>query len=104
MSSNDNDKAIHTAASLQRTRRGVTPPVCTAAGAETPLDNPNHPSTRASKKLTIHVDATSAKVATTMRRKKATPALEHPKTVDGKKDKDTPTLMQLECPSEVKRS
>jgi hypothetical protein len=37
-----------------------------------------------------------------MRRKKATPALEHPATVDGAKDKDTPTLMQLKCPPEVK--
>jgi hypothetical protein len=100
--SNDNDKAIHTAASLRRTRRGVTPPVCTAAGAETPLNNPNRPSTRASKKLTIHVDATTAKITTTTHRKKATPALEHPATVDGKKDKDTPTLMQLSCPPEVK--
>jgi hypothetical protein len=52
--------------------------------------------------LTIHVDATTAKVTTTTRHKKATPALEHPATVDGAKDKDTPTLMQLECPPEVK--
>ncbi len=102
MSSNDNNKAIHTAASVQRTRRGVTPPVCTATGAETPLNNPNSPSTRASKKLTIHVDATTVKVTTTTRRKKATPALENPATVDGAKDKDTPTLMQIECPPEVK--
>jgi hypothetical protein len=102
MSSNDNDKAIHTAASLWRTRWGVTPPVCTATGAETSLNNPNCPSTRASKKSTIHVDATTAKVTTTVRRKKATPALEHPATVDCKKDKDTPTLMQFECPPEVK--
>ncbi len=36
-----------------------------------------------------------------MPQKKATPALEHPATVDGAKDKDTPTLMQLECPPEV---
>jgi hypothetical protein len=102
MLSNDNDKAIHTAASLQHTRQGVTPPVCTAAGAETPLNNPNCPSTRASKKMAIHVDATTAKVTTTTHHKKANPALEHPATVDGKKDKDTPTLMQLECPPEVK--
>jgi hypothetical protein len=34
--------------------------------------------------------------------KKVTPALEHPATVDGTKDKDTPTLMQLKCPPEVK--
>jgi hypothetical protein len=102
MSSNDNDKAIHTATSVRRTRWGVTPPVCTATGAETPLNNPNCPSTRASKKLTIHVDATTAKVTITTRRKKATPALEHPATVDGTKDKDTPTLMQLKCPPEVK--
>ena len=102
MLSNDNDKAVHTAASVRRTRRGVTPPVCIATGAETPLNNPNRPSTRASKKLTIHGDATTAKVTTTMRRKKATPALEHPATVDGTKDKDTPTLMQLKCSPEVK--
>jgi hypothetical protein len=102
MSSNDNDKAIHTAASVRLTRQGVIPPVCTAAGAETPLNNPNCPSTRASKKLTIHVDATTAKVTTTTHRKKATPALEHPAIVDGTRDKDTPTLMQLKCPSEVK--
>ncbi len=87
---------------MWRTRQGVTPLVCTATGAETPLNNPNHPSTRASKKLMIHVDATTAKVTTTTTRKKATPALEHPATVDGTKDKDTPTLMQLECPLEVK--
>jgi hypothetical protein len=102
MSSNDNDKAIHTAASLRHTRRGVTPPVCTAAGAETPLNNNNCPSTRASKKSTIHVDVTTAKVTTTTHHKKAIPALEHPATVDGKMDRDTPTLMQLECPPEVK--
>ncbi len=54
MSSNDNNAAIHTAASVRRTRRGVTPPVSTATGAETPLNNPNCPSTTASKKLTIH--------------------------------------------------
>jgi hypothetical protein len=101
MPSNGNNKSIHTAASVQRTRRGVTPPVCTATGAETPLNNPNCPSTRASKKLTIHVDATTAKVTTTTCRKKATPAIEHPATVDGAKDKDTPTLMQLKCPPEV---
>jgi hypothetical protein len=101
MSSNDNNEAIHTAASVWRTRWGVTPPVCTATGAETILNNPNCPSTRASKKLTIHVDATTAKVATTTRHKKATPALENPVTVDGTKDKDTPTLMQLKCPPEV---
>jgi hypothetical protein len=101
MLSNDNDKASHTAASVRRTRRGVTTPVGTATGAKNPLNNPNRPSTRASKKLTIHGDATTAKVTTTMRRKKATPALEHPATVDGTKDKDTPTLMQLKCPPEV---
>ncbi len=101
MLSNDNDKAIHTAASVRRTRWGVNPPVCTATGAETPLNNPNRPSTRASKKLTIHVDATTAKVNTSTHCKKATPALEHPANVDCAKDKDTPTLMQLECPPEV---
>ncbi len=36
-----------------------------------------------------------------MRRNKATPALENPATVDGAKDKDTPTLMQLKCHPEV---
>jgi hypothetical protein len=41
-------------------------------------------------------------VTTTTRRKKATLALEHPATVDGTKDKDTPTLMQLKCHPEVK--
>jgi hypothetical protein len=101
MLSNDNNKAIHTAASMWRTRRGVTPPVGTVTGAETPLNNPNHPSTRASKKLTIHGDATAAKVITTTRRKNATPALEHPATVDCTKDKDTLSLMQLKCPPEV---
>jgi hypothetical protein len=102
MSSNDNNKAIQTAASVRRSRRGVTPAVCTATGAETPLNNPNCPSTKASKKLTIHVDATTAKVTTTTLRNKATPTLENPATVDGAKDKDTPTLMQLKCPPEVK--
>ncbi len=102
MSFNDNNKAIHTAASVRRTRQGVTPPVGTATGAETQLNNPNRPSTRASKKSTIHVDATTAKVTTTTHRKKATPALEHPATVDGAKDKATPMLMQLECPPEDK--
>jgi hypothetical protein len=102
MLSNGNDKAIHTAASVWCTRWGVTPPVGTATGAETVLNNPNCPSTRASKILTIHGDATTAKVTPTTRRKNTTPALEHPATVDGAKDKDTPTLMQLKCPSEVK--
>jgi hypothetical protein len=101
MSSNDNDKAIHTAASVQRSRRGVTPAVCTATGAETPLNIPNCPSTRASKKSMIHVDVTTAKVTTTTRRNKATPAPKHPETVNGAKDKGTPTLMQLKCPPEV---
>jgi hypothetical protein len=49
----------------------------------------------------IHGDATTAKVTTTTRCKKATPALENPATVDGAKDKDTPTLIQLKCPPEV---
>jgi hypothetical protein len=40
-------------------------------------------------------------VTTTTRRKKAMPALKHPATVDGAKDKDTSTLMQLKCPPEV---
>jgi hypothetical protein len=74
----------------------------TQTGAETPLNNPNCPSTRASKKSTIHGDVATAKVTTTTRRKKATPALEHPATVDGAKDKDTPILMQLKCPPKVK--
>ncbi len=102
MSTNDNDTAIHIAASVGRTRQGVTPPVFTATGAKTPLNSPNCPSTRASKKSTIHVDATTVKITTTTRRKKATPALEHPSTEDGAKDKETPTLMQLKCPPEVK--
>jgi hypothetical protein len=104
MSSNDSNKAIHTAASVGHTRRGVTPPVFTATGAETQLNNPNRPSTRASQKLTIYVDATTAEVTTTTHRKKATPALEHPATVDGAKNKETPTLMQQICPPEVKCS
>jgi hypothetical protein len=49
----------------------------------------------------IHGDSTTAKVTTTTCRKKATPALEHPATVDGTKDKNTSTLMQLKCPPEV---
>jgi hypothetical protein len=52
--------------------------------------------------MMIHIDVTTAKVTTTMRRNKATPILENPATVDGAKDKDTPTLMQLKCPPEVK--
>jgi hypothetical protein len=68
---------------------------------ETPLNNPNCPSTKASKKSMIHGDATTAKVTTTTRRKKATPALEHPASLDDAKDKDTPTLMQLKCPPEI---
>ncbi len=52
-------------------------------------------------KMMIHVDATTAKVTTTTRHKKTTSALEHPAAVDGPKNKDTPTLMQLKCPSEV---
>jgi hypothetical protein len=102
MSSNDNHKATNTAASVQRTRRGITPPVGTATGAETPLNNPNRPSTRVSKKSTIHDDATTTKATTTMCCKNATSALKHPATVDGAKDKDIPTLMQLKCPPEVK--
>jgi hypothetical protein len=93
MLSNDNNKANHTAASVRRSRQGVTPAVCTATGAETPLNNPNCPSTRASKKSMIHVDVATAKVTTTTRRNKVTPAHEHPATMDGAKDKDTPTLM-----------
>jgi hypothetical protein len=101
MLSNGNDKAIHTAALVRCTRRGVTTPVGTATGAETPLNNPHCPSTRASNKSTIHGDTTTAKVTTTTCHKKATPALEHPATVDGAKDKDISTLMQLKCPPEV---
>jgi hypothetical protein len=72
--------------------------VFTATGAETPLNNPTFPSTKASKISMIHVDVTTDKVTTTMRCNKATPALEHPATADGTKDKDTLTLMQLKCP------
>jgi hypothetical protein len=97
MSSNDNNKAIHTAASVRRSRRGVT-----ATGAKTPLNNPNHPSTRASKKSMIH--ATTDKVTTTTHHKKPTNAFEHPGTVVGANDKATPTLMQLKCPQEVETS
>ena len=98
---NDNDKATNTAASGQHTKRGVTPPVGTATGVETPHNNPNRPSTRASKKSTIIGDATTTKITTTTRCKKAIPALQIPATVDGAKDKEAPTLMQLKCPSEV---
>ncbi len=51
----------------------------------------------------IHGDAATTKVTTTTHCKKATPApaLKHPATVDGAKDEDTPTLMQLKCPPEV---
>jgi hypothetical protein len=52
--------------------------------------------------MMIHVDATTTKVTTIMPHKKATPALEHPATVDGTKDKETLALMQLKCPPEVK--
>ncbi len=43
----------------------------------------------------------SSKVTTTTCHKKASPAFEHPATVDGTKDKDTLTLMQLKWPPEV---
>jgi hypothetical protein len=49
----------------------------------------------------IYVDVTTAIGTTTTCRNKATPALENPATVDGAKDKDTPTLMQLKCHPEV---
>jgi hypothetical protein len=80
MSSNDNDKSIHTAASVRRSRRGVT-----ATGAKTPLNNPNCHSTRASKKSMILVDAITEKVTTTTH----------------SKNQVTPNLMQLKCPPEV---
>jgi hypothetical protein len=102
MPSNDNDKATNIAASGRRTKRGVAPPVSTATGVETPLNNLNYPSTRASKKLTIHGDATTTKVTTTTHRKKSTRALKKPATVGGAKDKDALTLMQLKGPPEVK--
>jgi hypothetical protein len=70
MSSNDNNKAINSAASVWHTRWGVTLPVGTATGEETPLNNPNRPSTRTSKKLMVHGDATTAKVTNTTHRKK----------------------------------
>jgi hypothetical protein len=53
--SNDNNKATNTAASVRHIRQGVSPPVSTATGAETPLNNPNCPSTRASKNQQIMV-------------------------------------------------
>jgi hypothetical protein len=96
MSSNDKVKSIHTAASVQRSRRGVT-----ATGAKTRLNNPNHHSTRASKKSTILVDAITDKVTTTTDSKKPTNAFENPGTVVGANDKATPNLMQLKCPPEV---
>ncbi len=43
MLSNDYNKAIHTAALVRCTRRGVTTPVGTATRLETPLNNPNRP-------------------------------------------------------------
>jgi hypothetical protein len=101
MLSNDNDKATNTAASGWRTKQGITPPVGTATRVETPLNNPNHPNTKASKKLMINGDATTTKVTTTTHHKKATPALKNPATVDVAKDKDTSTLMQLKGPPEV---
>ncbi len=103
MTSNDNNKATKTAASRRRTKRGVsvTPPVGTATGVETPHNNPNCPSTRASKKLMIAGDATTAKVTTTTRCKKGTPVLQIPATVDGANDEENPTLMQLKGPPEV---
>jgi hypothetical protein len=93
MLSNYNNKATNCAASVRHTKQGVNPPVVATTGAETPLNNPNRPSTRAAKKLTIHCDAATTKVTTTTHRKKATHALKHPATVDGAKDKYNPTLM-----------
>jgi hypothetical protein len=95
MPSNDNNKATNTAASGRRTKQGVTPPIGTATGVETQRNNPNCPSTMASKKLVINGDATTTKVTTTTRRKKTTPALQIPATIDGANDEGTPTLMQL---------
>ncbi len=80
MSSNDNNKSIHTAASVRRSRWGVT-----ATGAKTPLNNPNRHSTRASKKSTILGDAITEKVTTTTH----------------SKEQATPNLIQLKCPPEV---
>jgi hypothetical protein len=102
MPSNDNNKATNTAVSGRHTKWGVTPPFSTATGVETPLNSPNCPSTRASKILTFYGDAITTKVTTTTHHKKATPALQNPATVDGAKDKETPTLMQLKGPPEVK--
>ncbi len=102
MPSNDNDKTTNTAASGQRIKRGVTPPIGNATGVETPHNNLNRPSTRVSKKLTITGDATTTKVTTTTCRKKATPALQFPATVDGANNEETPTLMQLKSPPELK--
>ncbi len=93
MSSNDNDKAVHTAASVRRTRWGVTPHVGTATRAETPLNYLNCPAPGFLNKPTIHGDATTAKVSTTTGWESA--------TVDGAKDKDTPILMKVKCPPEV---
>jgi hypothetical protein len=49
----------------------------------------------------VYGDATTTKVTTTTRRKKATPSLQNPATVDGAKDKETLILMQLKGSSEV---
>jgi hypothetical protein len=102
MPSNDSNEATNTAASGRRTKWGVTPPVGTPTGVETPHNNPNCPSTRASKNLMISGDATTTKVTTTMHHKNATPAIQNPATVDGTKDEETPTMMQLKGPPVVK--
>jgi hypothetical protein len=50
----------------------------------------------------ISGDATTTKVTTTAHRKKAAPALQIPATVDGANNEETPTLMQLKGPPEVR--
>jgi hypothetical protein len=100
MPSNDNDKATNTAASGRPNKRGVTPPVSTATGVETPLNNPIAPAQGLLKKRRIMVMPPLARLPHHAPQK-ATPALKNPATVDVAKDKDTPTLMQLKGPPEV---
>jgi hypothetical protein len=96
MSSNDKDKAIHTAASVQRSRQGVT-----ATGGKTQLNNPNRPSTRAFEKRQFLFMPTLMRSPPPHTVKKPTSAFEHPGTVVGANDKATPNLMRLKCPPEV---
>jgi hypothetical protein len=110
MPSNDNNKA-NTAASGWHTKRGVTPLVSTATGVwETSHNNPNCPGTRTSKSQQFPVmpplpltPPPRAAKKFIVPASKATPALKIPATADGTiYDEETPTLMQLKGPPEVK--